>query len=393
MGALFATVLAWAPGADAAEWSIGPFVSVAGDYDDNAGLQSRTDEEEKISGFIGEVGADIGYRSDLYDFRAIPRLLSRRYPGDSDFDNDDQFLDYRFTRQTQNGNWGVDGKFIRDFIRTGERAYVDFEADDPEQLEDDDSGRVGARDRRFRWTVTPHWRTQLSDTSYANFRARYINVDYDQTAETLLVDYKNARAEARYNRILDPRTTALVEADALWYSAEDTPGDSTSYGLQLGVRRDLSETTSFEVLGGLSTSERVSGGNETNWIGEANLIRRLETIRLLGQFRRSITGTGSGTLTRRDQVNIAFTRRLTNLLTAGLGLLGYTTNSVEDVQFDERNYVQLRSQFIWSLTRNFDLEANYRWTLIDREDEDESANSNAITVWLHYRPNPFSISR
>lgn len=393
MAALLASALAWASAADAAEWSIGPFVSVAGDYDDNAGLQSRTDQEEKISGFIGEFGADVGYRSDLYNLRVIPRIVSRRYPGDSDFDNDDQFVNYRFTRQTRNGSWGVSGRFIRDYIRTGERAYVDFEADDPEELEDDDSGRVGARDRRLRWSVAPRLQTRLSEQSYLDTRIRYTKTDYDQTLETRLVDYETARAEARYSRIIDRRTTGIVEVDGLWYSAEDTPDDSMSYGLQLGFRRDLSETTSFELLGGLSSSERDEGGNETNWIGEANLVRRLETIRLTAQYRRSISGTGSGTLTRRDQVNVAFTRRLTDLFTAGLGFLAYTTNSVEDVEFDERDYAQLRAQFIWKLTRTFDLETNYRWTLIDREDEDGTGTSNGITLWLHYRPNPFSVSR
>lgn len=392
LGLLVACLLG-ATAAHGAEWTISPFASIAGDYDDNASLASRTDEEEEISGGIGELGADVGYRSDIYELSLTPRLRSSRYPGDSDFDNDDQFLDFGFRRITQGGSWGMDGNITHDYIRTGERANVDFEAEEPEDIEDDDSGRVGAKDRRLRWSVRPYWQSRLSETSYANVRFRYLNVDYDQTLETRLVDYQTANGTARYSRIINPRTTGLFEATGLWYDADQSGTTSTSFGLQAGFRRALSETTNFEILGGISTAERKEGGNDTNWIGEVNLVRRLETIRLLGQYRRAITGTGSGTLSRRDQINLAFTRRLTDLLRAGLGILAYTTNSVEDVEFDERNYVELRSQFIWSLTRTLDLEANYRYTLIDREDEDESANSNAVTVWLHYRPNPFSFSR
>ena len=147
-------------------------------------------------------------------------------------------------------------------------------------------------------------------------------------------------------------------------------------------------------LGGQAGREQADGGNTSNWVGEVNLTRRLETIRLLGQYRRVVSGTGSGTLTQRDQVTVAFTRQLSELLSAGLGALAYRTSSVEDnVDFDERNYVQLQARFNWTLTRTLNLEANYRYTVIDREDENEAANSNAVTVWLHYRPNPISVSR
>ena len=284
--------------------------------------------------------------------------------------------------------------FRRDYIRTGERADVDFDVEDPDEIDDDDSGRVGARDRRIRWDVQPEWDFTLSDTSKVQLRLRYRDVDYDETEVTRLVDYNSTWARARYSRRLSERNTGIFEIGGLWYDADEADNDSSSYGFRTGLRRRLSEKTSFEILGGAGNSEQAEGGNHTNYLARVNVVRRLETIRLLAQYQLRINCSGSGTLTTRDQINLAVRRQLSDLLFAGLGVVAYQTSSVEDdVEFDERAYLQLRSQFGWRLTRTMNLEANYRYTLIDRDDDDESANSNAITLWLRYRPNPTSTSR
>jgi hypothetical protein len=381
-------------GALGAEWSFSPSASIAVDADDNANLSSRTDQEEEISGFIGSVGLGVGYRSQLYEANFSPLLVSRRYPGDSDFDDDDQIVKAGLTRNTRNGSLSMKVDFLRDYIRTGERAGVDFDVEDPNDIDDDDSGRVGARVRRIKWDLRPSWNFRISDTSRMKFDLRHTDVDYDETAVTRLVDYNLTSARARYSRRLSERNTGVFEIGGFWYDAGEADNDSFSYGFRTGLQRRLSEKTSVEILGGAGTSERAEGGNKSNYLARVNVVRRLETIRLLAQYQRTVNGSGSGTLTARDQINLAIRRQLSELLTAGLGVVAYQTSSIEDdVDFDERTYVQLRSQFGWKLTRTLNLEANYRYTLIDRDDDDESANSNAITVWLRYRPNPTTISR
>ena len=54
---------------------------------------------------------------------------------------------------------------------------------------------------------------------------------------------------------------------------------------------------------------------------------------------------------------------------------------------DERNYVQLRAQFIWNITNAFATEFDYRYTFQDRSALPESSNSNQINLWFVYRPN------
>ena len=379
---------------NAAEWTITPFASIGGDYDDNAGLASRADEEDEISGVLARVGAGIAYQSPTDLFRIVPSLTAKRYPGDSDRDADDQTVNSLFLHTTRNSRWGALVNFDRDYIRTGERANVDFDTEDPEDIPGDDSGRVGARVRRIKWVIGPQWGHQISEKAYIDARVRYTDLSYDDTLETRLVDYNQTTARARYSYRLSDRNNAVVQANGLWFDAGEADNDSSSYGLLGGIQRSLSPTMRLQALWGIAQTERALSGSDTNFVGVVNLVRNLETIRLISQYRRSVSGSGSGTLTQRDQVDVGFTRRLSEVLTASLGGIAYHTSSIEkNVDFDERTYVQLQSRFRWELTRNYDIEAIYRYTLIDRQDDDESANSNSVTLWFNYRPNKFSWSR
>jgi hypothetical protein len=99
-------------------------------------------------------------------------------------------------------------------------------------------------------------------------------------------------------------------------------------------------------------------------------------------------------LNARDSINLNFTRELNERISAGLGVRAYQTTALENaVNFDERDYLQLRAQFTWNMTQTWSLEANYRYTFSDREVLGESANSNNVTIWLNYRPTPIIRSR
>ena len=66
----------------------------------------------------------------------------------------------------------------------------------------------------------------------------------------------------------------------------------------------------------------------------------------------------------------------------------YSTNSLDDLELiNERDYVQLRAQFIWNITSNFATEVDYRYTFQKRASLEESANSNQVNLWFVYRPN------
>jgi hypothetical protein len=151
----------------------------------------------------------------------------------------------------------------------------------------------------------------------------------------------------------------------------------------------------LRLIVGLENTDVIGGNSEIDPVGEITLTRRLETIKLLAQYRRVVSGGGTGNLTARDIININFTRELNERVSAGIGVRAYSTKSRQEGvgTLDERDYVQLRAQVVWNLSRTFSFEANYRYTVLDRVNLGESANSNNITFWMNWRPSGYSSAR
>ena len=369
-----------------AEWRIEPLIRAAGNFDDNATLAVRTDAEEEISGYIIDARARFAYASPTTDFFVTPILRYRDY-GDPRFDADDQFLRLNFERETQKNNFQVRANYDNESVRTAERADADLDVEDPDAIRDEDTGRVIFQGQRERIELIPSWTYRLSDASSLSARVSYRDVQYDEIFAGLLDDYTNGRVNLSYQRAWTPRYSAVVVGSYRQYEAEGRE-EVTGVGIRAGMVGSVSRNTRIRVLVGVEGADNESGGRDLEPVADISLVRRLQTITLLAQYRRSISGGGAGTLSSRDEINLNFTRRLSERVSAGLGVRAYATNALEGdvVNFDERDYVQLRAQFTWNLTRTWFIQADYRYTFLNRQLIGESGNSNDVTIWLSYRP-------
>jgi hypothetical protein len=372
-----------------AEWRIQPMVRVAGNYDDNATLNIRTDQEEAISGYIIDARARFEYASPTSNFFVTPLLRIRDY-GDPRFDTDDEFVYLQFDKDTQKSDLRIRVNYENEAVRTAERADADLDIDDPDEIPDEETGRVFFLGDRQRIEVVPAWRYRLTDFSSLSFRLAYRDVQYDGSASELLDDYSNGRVNVTYERAWSPRYSALVDGTYRRY-IPDQREESDGTGFRVGFRGEVSENTQLRVLAGVESVSGESGGSNSDWVADVSLVQDLQTITLLAQYRRSISGGGSGTLSSRDEINLNFTRQLDERISAGLGVRAYSTNRLEgDAEnFDERDYLQLHAQFVWNLTRTWFVQADYRYTFLNRKIVGESANSNDVTLWLSYRPTAF----
>jgi hypothetical protein len=71
----------------------------------------------------------------------------------------------------------------------------------------------------------------------------------------------------------------------------------------------------------------------------------------------------------------------------GLGARAYISETVSGA-FNQQDFVQIRGQVIWRISRAFSMQADYRHTVIDRGLITGAADSNRFTLWLSYQPNP-----
>ena len=127
----------------AAEWELDPVIRAAWDYDDNAALSVRTDQEEEISGVIGEISVDFRNNGEKGFVSLRPMFRTRNYGSDSNRDSDDEFLDLRASYNGVRNSFRFFSNYARESVRTAELADAELDTDiDPSDIADDDTGRV-----------------------------------------------------------------------------------------------------------------------------------------------------------------------------------------------------------------------------------------------------------
>ena len=378
------------PGLTLADWNFYPALRIAGDFNDNATLTSRTDDVDSISGFIGEASVAIAYQAQTGMFFIEPIIRTRRYDSDIDFDSDDQFVNFRMRHSGEFNTISLRGNYSRESVRTAELGDVDLDADiDPDEIEDDDTGRVDLRQHRERLRVVPQWRYQMTDVSTIVADVNFVGAIYDGDNQQVfrLSDYTDIRARLMYERALSARNTGVVVVTARNYQTDFLDGDYAGYGLSVGVYRELTQTSTFRALVGLEQAEQINSvDDKPHFVADVSYVRHQETTRLLAQYRRTVSASGRGALTVRDEINLRFVRDLNDRFAAGLGARAYQSTRLGIIE-NETDYVQLHAQLLWRLSKAFSLQANYRYTVIDRSIIGESANANRFTLWFSYQPN------
>jgi len=377
-----------------AQWLFEPVVKVGGEKDDNATLSTRTDDVLDVTGVLYDLSVRIDYNSALTDFFVTPKIVSRNYADAPELDSDDVFVESVYRHRTKSSDIRIRVFYDDQTARTAERADTDLDVEDPGDIPDDDTGAVRLKGRRQQLRIRPTWNYQFSGANSMDIDLRYVDTNYDDNLKfddqgnPLLKEFTDTRLAVSFNREFSERTTGIITAMGRNYKVDIGSSETKGVGIMAGFNRLLSETTIIRALIGLEDTDSDISDTDPTFVADLSLRRRLQTVNLLAQYRRSVSASGSGKLAVRDSVNLNLSRKLSEKITAGLGARIYQTNSLDDVlAIDERNYVQLRAQFTWNMTNHFAAEVDYRYTFQKRDSLLESANSNQVILWFVYRLN------
>ena len=382
--------------ARAQNWRFEPIIKVGGEYDDNATLAIRTDEEVSLSGLLLDLQADIKYSSASTSFLLQPKALVRRYDDDSDFDSEDYFIRSEFNYNARSSSFGFRVFFDEQAVRTAERANSDLEIEDPDDLTDDDSGRTERFGDRSKWRLVPKWDYRLSNISSIGAQIDYFDVQYDDVIGDTLDDYTDTRLNLNYRRNFSNVNTGLLTVTGRKYDSENVANDTDGYGIMAGFEYALSTKMRLMAMIGFEDIDQSGFDYDPEVTANVTLTRNLETISLYAQYRRSVSASGAGELSIRDSLNLNFRRRLSERVSAGVGIRAYRSSPGDgsvSTEEDDRDYIQLQSSFRWYLSTAMVIEADYRYTINDREEVlvngvlvGERANSNQVNLWFIYQP-------
>lgn len=391
-------VLILSSGLASAEWQFDPILRASWDYDDNATLSARTDDEIELNGYIAEGSVDFIFTDENTYLSMQPIVRSRNYGDDEDAEEwnaDDQFFKLLGIFNGDRNSFRVFGDYGREAVRTAEVADAGLDTQtDPDDIADDQTGIVDTSQRRERFRIAPRWTHSFSDISQLETELSYQQTSYEETEAVLqqLFDFTNISLRMQYRRKITPRNTAVFRLRARDYNSDRFGGDQQSYEVAAGIVRNVSQTTQFRASVGIESIEEEDVGLPTISIDpqptvEITLTRQLETINLLAQYWRRVNASGRGVLTARDELYLRFSRRLNDRVSVGLGTRAYTTEAISGSARSE-DYVQIRGQVVWRLSRSFSMQADYRHTVFDRDVADGAADSNRFTLWLSWQPNP-----
>jgi hypothetical protein len=371
----------------AQSWQFEPIVKIGGEVDDNASLNIRTDQEIKLTGLLLDLKADIEYTSERTTFSVQPRTVVRSYD-DSQFDSEDFFLRSRFRHEGESSTFGFRANFDQQTVRTAERAISDNEIEDPDEITDDDTGRVILAGIRNKWRFSPSWQYSMSDISGIGADIDYYDVDYEDEISGTLNNYTDARLNLNYRRAFSDLNSGLLTLTARRYDSAASLNDITGVGLLAGFEHRFSEQMQVTAMIGFEDTNQSGALLDPEVVGNVTLTRDLDTIRMFARYKRSINASGGGRLTIRDVLNVNFRRRLSEKISAGLGIRAYRSDRISAVTpTEDRQYVQLQSSFLWYLSSAMLIETSYRYTISNRRSvAGERSNSNQINVWFVYQP-------
>jgi opacity protein-like surface antigen len=378
--------------AQAAEWTVAPEVRIGSHYDDNIRM-TEDGEGTSVWGAIADLAALAQWRTERSKVLLRPRAYFSKYPGDEDEDSSDQYLDFAATTQGLRSQWQLRGNVAREEVLRGEDVTLDFPDPDLDDPEFGETGRIAVRRTRTSIRVAPSFSYRLSEKTQAGAALNYRDVSYDGDQSEDLRDYSDARAELFLIRLLSPRSRFRTTAFASSYEADAVANDSTSYGLRGRYEHDLTETYQVYFDAGAQRTEVEAGANNevddsrTSFLLDAGVLRQLERTRLLLSAARAIQPSGSGFLRQTDRVRFNVNHRFLPRWSGQFAALYMTTESVDEVvEFNDRDYYELRAGLAYDMTRAWVVEAGYRFRHQDYEDTPGSADSNEAYLSLIYRP-------
>ena len=354
------------------------------EYDDNATLEAGPGLETQVNGYVLDANLRMVNETPVSNFSFVPRVLLNRYD-ESDLDSNNYFADLNYSYTGQRSSFSVWGVYGDESVRTAERAPVDLNVDNPDQIPDDNSGRTFQNENRNRIQLRPQWSYKTGQRSSVELGVDYINVAYDKAASILLSDYDQLTGSASLSYGFSPVSAFRFGGYYRTNHFDVLDRDLTGYGASVGLNHSISERSRFVINVGMDSTEDSLGDNQNNVIGDISLIHDMETSRVLVAYRRSVVGNGNGVLTLRDSFNLTYTRQVTERFSIGGGASAYHSTAVGDNSANlDRDYLELRALFTWNLTRKVSVDLDYRYTNIDRALQTSSADSNRVNLWFRY---------
>lgn len=324
----------------AAEWLLAPTVRVDTGYVDNP--RFSVDEPDSSASAIGDLQMSLRRRSARTDFSLQPRLRSSRYRDDETLNGDYQYLDAVLNHRSERVDWVASAGYTHDRTLTSEL---------------ESTGIVQANRTHESLRLSGGPTARLSERTSAGLQAYWVDNHYPD-ADSGLSDYEYGSLSIFSSYDVSERSRATVTLRAGQLRVPTRPAaDQRDATLRMGWRYQPFALWSVDVSAGPSLVES-DLGREDGAAYSVDLRRQAERWSMYFSGSQDVTPSGRGSLTRREELTVGFTRRLTENLSASIATRAIRNKDLlpePGRTADELEYGRLDLQVSWRFAEHWSL--------------------------------------
>lgn len=379
-----------------AAWVVEPSARLSTSYEDNVQLEADNEDDAVVSTATGQARiANVTERS------SISGVLGANYINYTAVDDlDDRttwFAQFAGNRRYERANLRLQSSARRNVILRRINAIPEeFDPSDPgaepapgEPIDefdpDTDIDENVAREQieRTNITVTPSFSYNFTERTRGEVGYSFFGLRYAED-QNRFQDSDQHSVFTRLNRQISPLDNVRLELRGSRFEP-DAALESDMYEGTVGWNRRASERLNFGIdLGARQVDSDLS--NDWGTVVRLNATYRTQTGRLSGSLERSVLPSSFGDLVEADRLNLSYDHRFGPLTSFRLGARAYETRRDDGSSNRDRQFFVVQPSFNWDFAPawNFSFGYEFRWT--DRANQEGSAQGNAVTLGLIYRP-------
>jgi hypothetical protein len=390
--------------AHAADTYLQPRADLRVEQNTNRSLSPDPAAEDDITGYLADVAALWGYRTETNDTRVRPRLRFQYYPDREDIQRTEQFLDLTTrNRVTERTSWSLDGRYSRRDAFNAELGGAEFDDLDPDELDEidreDPTGGAGAAETlvdetRTRVVVAPGFQHRFTERTGIDLGGEYRTVRFSEEGSADRQDYDYLEFSGMMTRQLDPHTRLSFGPYASRFETRDDLNTTDSIGLVLGWDRAWSERwetvarlqveqadVELREAGSLVTTEE----SETDFGGELGGLFRTETGRFRFSVGRFFLPTTSGTRSVANELRAQYDWNRSERLSFTAAARAYQREAQSISGSSDQDYARAEFGARWMLTPTMFIGGGYEYTWRDRAADPGDADNHAVYISFGYR--------
>jgi hypothetical protein len=387
---LAATTVFGGVGANAADWRWDPRVDLAGNYDDNYGLESGNAQNISVAGAILDLSLHASYLDPTTKLDITPRVRSVYYPGQSEFDSNNLYLNSQFEHQWQRADFSLSELFWSQDVLRSYLPTTEIGTPLGQNSTGADLASVSQRIRQDLLLLQPTATFDLSPREHLQLQVQYLDVNYSQAVENQIQNFQNFTGSLGLGYSITPQSTVIFSGIASDLKPAAGSG-ATTYGAQGEWNTHLSERmqayarlgvehTSFDLAQyGQSSATTVSGG--------LGMSRKFVAYDLFADFSRSVSPDSAGAVVVRNDLRVRLEHKFSGRTSAYVGLRGIDQTALgNSVGFVGQRYGQGALGIEWRIYRQFSIISEYAYTTLKESNSTQTPGSNAVTITLRYEP-------